>query len=282
MWKILLLLLPGYVFATGDSLRYLTPRDTIILSITSNEEKIFEHKIVKGQTIFSLAKFYGLTMDILRYLNPSLNFDVVSPNQKIKVVIPNRAIIRYREPKFNPRWYTPVYYKVKSGDNLYRLSKVYFRMPEDTIKARAKLKEGSLQPGQLIHIGWMSPQAIPAEWHSRPPLPPSIKKAVDLKKIFDAYAEDKKKKSLAHQGIAMWQKEAPAAQNYYALHDKAPINSIIEIHNPVTKRTVYAEVLGRIPATAYSTNMVVILSPNTAKLLGAKDANFFVKIKYFK
>ena len=92
MWKILLLLLPGYLFATGDSLRYLTPRDTIVLSVSASEEKIFEHKIVKGQTIFSLAKFYGLKMDVLRYLNPSLNFDVVNPNQSIKVVIPNRAI----------------------------------------------------------------------------------------------------------------------------------------------------------------------------------------------
>lgn len=282
MWKILLLLFPAYGFATGDSLRYLTPRDTIILSVNSNEEKIFEHKIEKGQTIFSLAKFYGLTMDVLRYLNPSLNFDVVSPRQSIKVLIPNRAIIRYRMPKFNPRIYTPVYYRVKKGDNLYRLSRVYFRMPEDTIKARAKIKEGSLQPGQLIHIGWMSPQAIPAEWHVYKPIPASLKKAVDLKKIFDAYAENKKFKENSHQGIAVWQKEAPAARNYYALHDKAPINSVIEIYNPVTKRTVYAEVLGKIPATAYSTNVVVILSPNTAKLLGAKDSNFFVKIKYIK
>jgi LysM repeat protein len=282
MWKILLLLLPGYVFATGDSLRYLTPKDTIVLSISGSEEKIFEHKIVKGQTIFSLAKFYGLKMDDLRHLNPSLNFDVVNPKQSIKVVIPNRAIIRYREPKFNPRIYTPVYYRVKKGDNLFRLSKVYFRMPEDTIKARAKLKQGTLQPGQLIHIGWVSPQAIPAEWHSRPALAPSLKKVADLKKTFDAYAEDKKKKATAQQGIAVWQKEAPAARNYYALHDKAAKGSIIELHNPVTKRTVYAEVLGKIPATAYSTNVVAILSPNTAKLLGAKDSNFFIKIKYYK
>lgn len=277
-----MLLLPGYVFATGDSIRYLTPRDTIILSVAGTEDKIFEHKIVKGQTIFSLAKFYGMSMDVLRQLNPSLNFDIVSPNQKIKVIIPNRAIIRYREPKFNPRWYTPVYYQVKAGDNLFRLSRVYFRMPEDTIKARAKLKQGSLQPGQLIHIGWMSPQAIPSEWQTRKPLPPSLQKVADLKKRFEAYSSTKKKKAIAQQGIANWQKEAPAARNYYALHDKAPLNSIIELYNPVTKRTVYAEVLGRIPAAAYSTNMVVILSPNTAKLLGAKDANFFVKIKYYQ
>jgi hypothetical protein len=73
MWKILLLLLPGHLFATGDSLRYLTPRDTIILSVSANEEKIFEHKIVKGQTIFSLAKFYGLKMDELR--SPQSQFE---------------------------------------------------------------------------------------------------------------------------------------------------------------------------------------------------------------
>lgn len=282
MWKLLLLFLPGYVFATGDSLRYLTPRDTVTITIGANEEKIFEHKIQKGQTIFSLAKFYGLSMDALRYLNPSLNFDAVSPNQRIKVTIPNRAIIRYREAKFNPRWNTPVYYRVKKGDNLFRLSSVYFRMPEDTIKARAKLKGGSLQPGQLIQIGWISPLGIPSDWQTRTPLPASLQKVADLKGKFDRYGVGKKKQEVKNQGIAVWQKEAPAARNYYALHDKAPLNSIIEISNPVTKRTVYAEVLGKIPATAYSTNVVAILSPNTAKLLGAKDEQFFVKIKYFK
>jgi LysM domain len=283
MWRIFILLLPCFsLHATGDSLRYLTNRDTVYLSIGPGGEKIFEHKLAKGQTIFSLAKFYGMSMDLLKFYNPGLNLDAVPLGKKIKVSIPNQAIIRYRQKGFNPRQYAPVYYRVKAGDNLFRLGKVYFRMPEDTIKARARLKDGALQPGQLVHIGWMSPFPIPSDYQKRPAIPSTLKKAVALKEIFDAYPKNKKFSVYRNQGIAKWQKDQLNSQNYYALHDQAPIGSVIEIYNPVTRRTVYAKVLGKIPGAAYSKNMAVMLSQPTAKLLGAKDPNFFVKIKYYK
>ncbi len=156
MWKyILLLFLPvSSLHATGDSLRYLTPRDTIFLTVSGNE-KFFEHKVVMGQTIFSLAKFYGVNMDVLRYYNPSLNFNAVSIGQKVKIPIPNRAIIRYKPAKFNPKLYAPVFYRIKPGDNLFRICRVYFKMPEDTILARGKLGKEKIQPGKLLPIGWI-------------------------------------------------------------------------------------------------------------------------------
>ncbi len=280
----ILTLIPCFpLHATGDSTRYLTPRDTVYLSINAGGEKIFEHKLVKGQTVFSLAKFYGLNLDMLKYYNPGLNVDNVPLGKKIKVPIPNRSIIRYRQKGFNPRQYAPVFYRVKAGDNLYRLGKVYFRMPEDTIKARAKLKDGALQPGQLVHIGWISPFPIQAEAQAaRPPMPTTIKKAAELKEKFEAYAKNKKLTLNRNQGIATWQKDMPNGQNHYALHDQAPAGSVIEIYNPVTRRTVYARVLGKIPGASYTNNMAVMLSQPTAKLLGAKDPKFFVKIKFYK
>lgn len=282
MWKyFLLLFLPvASLHATGDSLRYLGPRDTIFLTVSGND-KFFEHQIVPGQTVFSLARFYGVSMDVLRFYNPSLNFNAVAIGQKVKVPIPNRAIIRYKPAKFNPKLYAPVFYRIKPGDNLFRISRVYFKMPEDTIIARAKLGNSKLQPGRLLRIGWLKLGGIPAGEQVIVPVAPTLKKLVNLKKTFDDYKV--KKKEVRHQGVAIWEKEAPGSRNYFALHESAPLRSIIELYNPVTKRTVYAEVLGRIPQNAYqNSNLAVMLSPQTAKMLGAKDPRFFIKVKYYK
>lgn len=282
MWHFLWALLIGPMPAsTGDATQYLTARDTVYLRV-NGATKLFEHTMVSGQTVFSLAKFYGVSMDVLRHYNPSLNFSAVALGQKIKVPIPNRAIIRYKPTKFTPKNYAPVYYQIQPGDNLYRISRVYFKMPEDTILARGKLKSTNIQPGRLLHIGWLKTTGVPPEYHTESPVPPTLKKLVNLKSTFAGYAAAKKKLN-QHQGVASWQKEAPSSSNYYALHNLAPLRSIIELFNPVTKRTVYAEVLGRIPQGAYqNSNLVVVLSPQTAKMLGAKDPRFFIKIKYYK
>jgi hypothetical protein len=58
--------------ATGDSLYYLLPTDTVILSIEQYGEKIFTHRLEKKQTLYSLAHFYGLSVEELYYYNPGL------------------------------------------------------------------------------------------------------------------------------------------------------------------------------------------------------------------
>jgi hypothetical protein len=62
-------------FFTGDSLNYLNFKDTIFITIGNYQEKIFEHHIAPKQTLYSLAKFYGLSLTEVYYYNPELNSD---------------------------------------------------------------------------------------------------------------------------------------------------------------------------------------------------------------
>jgi transcription elongation GreA/GreB family factor len=67
-----------------------------------------------------------------------------------------------------------------------------------------------------------------------------------------------------------------------AMHRKAEVGSVISIYNPMSRRTVYAKVVGRIPDTVYKDDVIVVVSPLVAKLLGAIDPRFFVKVKYHR
>lgn len=265
------------VHATGDSLRYLTQNDTVFLSVGYLGEKVFEHQMEKKQTLFSLAQFYGLSVEELYYYNPGLKDGQVALGQQVRVPIPNRAIIRYRPEDFAPWKYAPVFYKVRKGDTVYRIAKVYFRMPIDTIRGRAGLTNNDLKVDQLIQVGWMNINGIPEEYREFVGGPLERRNHA-LKQVYLRTLSPKGKNE--QRGVACWRKDARESSDLYALHRKAPINSIVEVYNPMTYRTVYVKVIGRIPDTAYGDNVKVVLSPLAANLLGARDPRFFVHVRY--
>ncbi|MBK6948471.1 MAG: LysM peptidoglycan-binding domain-containing protein [Haliscomenobacter sp.] len=189
-----------HVLASADTVSYLTFRDTISLSVENNE-KFFLHKIKKGQTLFSLARFYGMHYQELQYYNPGLA-EVLALDQTVRIPIPNKAIIRYL-PAGSPRWaYAPVLYAVKKGDTVFRISQ-YFKMPTDTVTARGKVLNNSLKPGMLIPVGWLSTKGIPENYRPEP-AHPLLKKNLPLRRQFEASTA--RKKTLSTQGPAFWQK----------------------------------------------------------------------------
>ncbi len=283
MWKLHLGLLLWAVshmnaYATGDSTRYLTRQDTVFLSIDAMGEKIFEHKIERKQTLFSLAQFYGLSVEELYFYNPELKEKSVSPGKAVLVPIPNRAIIRYKDQHFKIWKYAPVYYVVKKGDTMFRIAKVHFRMPVDSIMQRNGLQSETLKVGQCLQVGWISLDGVPEDMRSESGNPLSRKNGA-LYKLYVREQGDRKVKE--HQGVAYWQKDSKEDSDLYALHRDARINSIIAVTNPMNKGTIYVKVIGRIPATAYGDEVAVVLSPLAAKALGARDPRFFVKVKYY-
>jgi len=263
------------LFATGDSLSYLNRGDTIFLSVGYFGEKVFEHQIEKKQTLFSLAKFYGLSVEELYYYNQGLKDRSVALGAKIRVPIPNRAITRYKSAEFTPLKHVPVFYVVKKGDTMFRISRVYFRMPIDTIRVRSGVEHDNLKVGQLIQVGWMSIDGIPEEYREFVG-GPLERRNYALKQVYMRT----KKGGWEQRGVACWRKDSRESSDLYALHREAAINAIIEVYNPMTNRNVYVKVIGRIPDTAYGNNVKVVLSPLAAKLLGAQDPRFFVKVNY--
>jgi len=275
---VILVLTPMTMSATGDSLNYLTPKDTIFLTINHFGEKLFEHRMERSQTLYSLGKFYGLSLEELCRYNPGLKDGNVSVGQPIYIPIPNRAILRYRPEDFDPFRYVPIYYIVKKGDTMFGIAKRHFRMEVEEVKRRNQLTSNELGVGQLLHMDWMRIEAIPAEWQGEAENP-LLKKSNALGKIY--VRERGRKREREQNGGAFWQKESKEDSDFYALHREAELNSIIQITNPMSGVTVYVKVIGKIPDTAYDDSVVVVLSPIAAKALEARDPQFYVRVKYY-
>jgi LysM repeat protein len=276
----LLLLMAGPALrATGDSLNYLTPKDTIFITLDPQGDKIFRHTMAPKQTLYSLAEFYGLSLNDLYLYNPGLRNTGISVGQAIRIPIPNRAILRYRPEDYHPEAYVPVCYVVRKGDTMYRIGKQHFRMPMDTIRVRNGLPDYQVKTGQALQVGWMSMEGIPDSLRAIQG-GPLWEKSFTLSQLYQAQGEGKQERE--ERGVATWQKgRVFQGQELMILHRTAPVNSVIALTNPMSRKTVYVRVIGKVPPI-YDENIIAVVTPTVAEMLDVIDPRFFVHTRFFK
>lgn len=253
----------------------LTSKDTLYLTIEGGE-KIIHHTVKPKQTLFSICKFYSLSLEELYESNTELQTDpLLKVGDLIRIPTPNIAIKRYKRKGFVASQNVPLCYVVQNGDNLYQICKRHFEMPVDSIKARNKLKSNTIVPGQVIHVGWVGTEGFPLKWRVG-------KDPADNDALKSKFTQQKAKhKEVSSQGICMWNKDNSEVADLYALHREAALGTTIAVTNPANKKTVYAKVIGRIPAN-YAKNAEVVISPAAAKRLSASSTEFMTRVVFLK
>ncbi len=253
---------------------YLTYKDTVFISLDpKTSEKIYEHTVQEGQTLYSLARHYGLNEEELYPYNPNLKSNAIGNGKKIRVPIPNVAIKRFKTANFKRWQYAPVMFRVKQGDNIYKIAKTLFHMPIDSVVKWNNLKSPVIAPNQLLHVGWININGVPDSMRAlRKGKIATREKALQTK-------FEKQKTSKQQRGAAFWQTKGNANTDLYCLHRTAPNGSILEVTNMMNKKSVFARVIGKIPDNYFGKDVIIIVAPSVAKLLGAHDARFFVDVK---
>lgn len=259
---------------TSATPKIIEPGDSLFLELRQ-QRKFLRHVVEADQTLFSLSAFYGLSLDALYAENTVLQTQpVLQIGQALHIPLPNKAIVRYPGPQFNPKKHARLFYRVQAGDNLYNISTRYFEMSVDSVMKRNRLGSDALKTGQVLHLGWIGIGGIPAEWQTAVNTPQGH--------LRQKYEQDKAKhKEYYAQGVCFWQKDKTEEGQYYALHKTALIGATMYVENPMSHRKTAVKVIGRIP-DGFDPNIEVILSPAAARYLGALDARFFVKTRYLK
>ena len=129
--------------------------------------KYFVHDVVKGETLYSLAKRYGVTVDDIVSVNATLA-DGLKAGQRIKIPVQSE-VAENRAPKFQ-------LHKVVRGETLYSLAKQHNLTVEELRMANPHVKKG-LKSGQLIEIPIKEAVAVekptlqPTSQPTEPPVP---------------------------------------------------------------------------------------------------------------
>jgi ABC-type molybdate transport system substrate-binding protein len=170
-------------------------------------------------------------------------------------------IKRYKDEKFNQLLHVPVFYVVKKGDTIYSISNNFFRIPEETLIRRNQLYSKDLQPGQNLLIGWV--EAAPLG-----------KRTIAIVHDLKSWEKDW---MIINGTVFQSPSKKMNAQNY-ALSNKYPVGTLIKIYNPLSKVMMDIQIIDGFPLSIYDDSISIVVSEKTAKVLGAKDTKFFIKI----
>lgn len=109
----------------------------------ADQNRTFFHTVVRGETVYGIAKMYQTTVDELYRLNPFAREGIAEGRQ---LTIPQRRVIS-REKEENYRYHT-----ISPKETLYSVSKTYSLKPEDILRANPGLSPETFQIGKTIRV----------------------------------------------------------------------------------------------------------------------------------
>lgn len=121
----------------------------VTLATNAQEKKFFTHTVSKGQTLYSISKMYNTTVeDIVKY-NPD-SAAKLSIGQKLS--IPQNITNNTQVVAVSGDNEKEIYHTIKSGETLYRLSKMYGVTPREICDANPGLSTSNFRVGEVILI----------------------------------------------------------------------------------------------------------------------------------
>lgn len=264
----------------GQFLGYFNLPDSTVIDITEEGLVYMVHKMDKQESLFSLSANYNAPEWSLTKLNPGLTEENINAYSSIKIPVQKKNFQYSITELSGLDSLQKVYYTVKKGETLYGISKRKFKTDLFLVQAYNYLEDNNIQPGQLLHIGYVQK--------------PKIMNEVITYKAFDPISEDQLLEdefiskggeniiTIEERGAATWNPAVDDEPFLFALHRSAKKGSVIKITNPDTGRFMHIRVLGKIPPTHYQKHIKVVVSQKVADLLGGINKEFFVTLQYHK
>lgn len=173
-------------------------------------------------------------------------------------------------------------YKVSAGETLYSIAKRF----NSTVEALTKLNNltsTTLSPGQIIQVKPSTPDvAAPAD---------ALRTAPKRDSTSYVSGQDSAERHInanryglfekTEKGVATWIDDTSLDPNKkLVLHRTAPIGTVIKITNPMTGRTTFAKVVGRLNDSESTRDVILVMTKNVAESIGGLDKRIHVNISY--
>lgn len=279
--NLLLLSFISFFFLTEaksqlSSFPIITTKDTVFIGFMEGKYYL-SHLIKKEDNLNSIASYYGTTLAAIKEIN-GMTDSQVKANKTIKIPIPYNSIKSpVQRSSFEKYSFIPVFYKVKKGDTLYKLFRIYFPRDSKEIKKINSIKTNIIKIDSKLLIGYFPVQ------HIKKPSTDIVLQANRNKDTL-SLTSDKSKNVLVTVSGAAKTFDSPFEKTEYAyvLSNKIPEHSVVEITNPMSNKKLTGKVIGKIPPGKYPLDILLLLAKNDALDLGFLDLKFFVSVKYYK
>lgn len=267
------------------------------------------HKVKSGQTLYSLSRRYGTSVQSIRDENGGLSAGLkVGQTLKIPYGKEIKEAVSETIPS-DARVHT-----VGKGETLFSISRKYGLKVEE-LKTLNKLTSNALALGQklIVEAGTPAPVQTPRPVEETPkeepvktdnpenqvvaepetPVTPidtaSVSTEVDtasvanqIEKEEPAVYEGTPFKEVTEEGVAELIEEEEPSKKFLALHKTAKVGTVIKIRNLKNDLTVYVRVVGQIPDTSDNENVLIKINKRAHDQLKALDPRFMAELSYFQ
>lgn len=246
-----------------------------------------KHIVAEKETLYSIAKLYGLTVDELRKLN-GLTDTSLSLGQELivkKSGSPSEPTNTYTAPVQNAKGI----HTVAAKETLFSISKLY-GVSVEQLKEWNSLSTNELKLGQSILVAapvTSTPVVVtpvvqepiktsPTNTSPTQNTTPIVSTPI---KISEGYKDGKE---VRETGLAELIDGTQGNRKYLALHRTAPTGTILKIKNQMNDREVFVRVIGQLPDTGNNDKVVIKISKSAYDRLSAIDPKFMVEVTWYK
>ena len=251
-----------------------------------NGKKNIVHKVEAKETYYSIARKYNVTpQSVIQFnSNKSLQIGTILRVPTERPFEESTVINVSNKQESNTSAQTAVIdYKVVPREYLIALAKK-FNTTVEYLKTLNNLSSNSLSIGQIIKV----PLSVSSELPASPPaisldIPKLDQRSINTPVDSSKSASERLKLPVARyglrevneRGVAIWiEDENLDGTKMLALHQTAPIGTVIKITNPMTGKSTFAKIVGKFTQNESSKDALIVVTKATADLIGARDKRF--------
>lgn len=290
----------------GQVLRVPSPEKT-----TAANKNTSTHIVIAGETLYSIAKKYNVSVDEMKKINPtavsgiSIGDELLIPGKPVEDVIKrNDTPVNTTPTNTNAN----VSHTVAAGETLYSISRKY-NVSVDDLKTWNQETSSGLKIGQVLKLTpvvvkldtpptekkpiiivdevkkdpVLEPKKDPAQV-TAPPDTVLTKEQEQEKKYLDSMARIRVQpngefKKVSETGFAEII-DGGDTDKYLALHKTAPVSTIIQVINEGNNQRIFVRVIGKLPANGLNDRVVLKISKKAFERLAGVDKKIPVTLSY--
>ena len=260
-----------------------------------------QYRLKPGETLESISALAGMPITQLKAYNKISSVDLTATPSSIRIPLNASNLITEKTS-------LPVFHVVDKGDNLYRLNLQYFNPGIPRIKEWNQLKSETLKDGDMVVVGYLSGNDLPANPPSAAALPsmvastpvaaaPAAVEAAPVKQVvaipqvsaaegyyaaqFSAALPAQQLLEISGSGGVFKSITGWGDKRYYVLMNEVVPGSIVRVTVDQVKY-ICARVLGPIPDNKPNKGLLVRLSNAAAAALGVSEMMFTATVNYFQ
>jgi LysM repeat protein len=204
------------------------------------------HTVSQSETLFSIAKTYGVTAQQLRDWN-NLQSNELKIGQTLFVSQPERTVATAQQ-----------------------------QQSSSTAAAQAQPEKPAVRQEPVVQ---KDSEPVKTETKSESVKTQTAEQPVPTIKISESV---KNGSETVQGGLAELIEGTEGNRKYLALHRTAPIGTILKVRNEMNNREVFVRVTGKLPDTALTEKVIIRISKSAYDRLGAIDQRFRVEVTYYK